>query len=67
MLKTIDLDCLQSHELGDVLVGLAQLSLYAAKRQQAMQARERYNPLRADRLERECDALYETLPDWARW
>jgi hypothetical protein len=54
-------------ELKRVAVVLGTLSNYATHKAQAMRYRSAGDIITALRWERDCQAIYEKLPKWARW
>lgn len=45
----------------------SKLHSYAIKKGRAMELREQGKIEAASRFEAQCDAIYESLPDWAKW
>lgn len=63
----INFDALTEAELLEATVVLKALSNYAYTKRYAMQLRLKGNITLALSLEKSCDELYDTLPEWARW
>jgi hypothetical protein len=64
-----NLDCvsIDPADLEALAVAYGALGRYAAVKAQAMRARLAGSMLAAERFERQLEAIYQSLPEWARW
>lgn len=66
-LGELNLDAMTEADLADLLLHLTILSLYAAKKMNAMQFRRTGRITSALKIEAEMQKLYDELPDNWRW
>lgn len=63
----LNLDEMDWFELGNAVVVFTDLAEYARQKRLAVAYRGDGNILEARHYESQCEAVYERLPDWARW